>query len=193
MGKCLLNSILTLTAQSPSLAAAPPCPGLRRFPHGRNFSQWTGDDSKALMKVSVVSLRVSPCSHVARFQIYLAAVAGLIPSKMVQCLAAFLDFCYLARRAEHDTESLKAMDEALALFHELRNVFVETGVRPTGFGLPRQHALLHYVLAIRLFGSPNGLCSSITESKHIEAVKETWRRSNRNAPIKQMVRTLVRG
>lgn len=33
------------------IAAAPPFPGQRRFPQGRNFKQWTGDDSKALMKV----------------------------------------------------------------------------------------------------------------------------------------------
>ena len=33
------------------LAAVPPFPGLRRFPEGWNFKQWTGNDSKALMKV----------------------------------------------------------------------------------------------------------------------------------------------
>jgi hypothetical protein len=33
------------------LAAIPSFPGIRRFPDGRGFSQWTGDDSKALMKV----------------------------------------------------------------------------------------------------------------------------------------------
>jgi len=33
------------------IAAAPPFSGLRRFPQGRGFKQWTGDDSKALMKV----------------------------------------------------------------------------------------------------------------------------------------------
>lgn len=33
------------------IAAAPAFPGLCRFPEGRNFQQWTGDDSKALMKV----------------------------------------------------------------------------------------------------------------------------------------------
>lgn len=36
------------------IAAVPPFPGLRRFPEGRNFKQWTGDDSKALMKVGVL-------------------------------------------------------------------------------------------------------------------------------------------
>ena len=33
------------------ISLAPPFPGLRRFKDGRNFSQWTGNDSKALMKV----------------------------------------------------------------------------------------------------------------------------------------------
>ncbi|KAI6130712.1 hypothetical protein EDD16DRAFT_1515385 [Pisolithus croceorrhizus] len=32
------------------IATAPPFPGLWRFPDGWGFSQWTGDDSKALMK-----------------------------------------------------------------------------------------------------------------------------------------------
>ena len=34
------------------ISVAPPFPGLQRFPEGRDFNQWTGDDSKALMKVS---------------------------------------------------------------------------------------------------------------------------------------------
>lgn len=33
------------------IAVVPPFVGLRRFPQGRGFKQWTGDDSKALMKV----------------------------------------------------------------------------------------------------------------------------------------------
>ncbi|KIM57870.1 hypothetical protein SCLCIDRAFT_80941, partial [Scleroderma citrinum Foug A] len=33
------------------IAAAPPFPGLRHFPQGHGFKQWTGNDSKALMKV----------------------------------------------------------------------------------------------------------------------------------------------
>lgn len=34
-----------------SIAAIAPFTGLRRFPQGRGFKQWTGNDSKALMKV----------------------------------------------------------------------------------------------------------------------------------------------
>ena len=42
-----------------SIAAVPLFPGLRRFPQGRGFKQWTGDDSKALMKVC--ASRDGPC------------------------------------------------------------------------------------------------------------------------------------
>ena len=47
----------------------------------------------------------------------------------------------------------------------------------------------HYVAHIRSFGAPNGLCSSITESKHIKAVKEPWRRSSRFDALGQMLLT----
>ena len=40
---------------------------------------------------------------------------------------------------------------------------------------------------IQLFGTPNGLCSSITESKHIKAVKEPWHCSNRYEALGQML------
>ncbi|KAF8149984.1 hypothetical protein B0H34DRAFT_785236 [Crassisporium funariophilum] len=155
------------------ISAVPAFPGLRRFPDGRDFSQWTGDDSKALMKV------------------YLAAITGHVPPQMVKCFAAFLDFCYIARRNALCSDDITELEAALSRFHQHRSIFIETGVR-IGISLPRQHALKHYARSIRLFGSPNGLCSSITESKHIKAVKEPWRRSNRFNALSQMLRTLSR-
>lgn len=108
---------------------------------------------------------------------------------MVQAICAFLEFCYTARRDIHDTHSLAAMDDALQRFHFHREIFRESGVRAEGFNLPRQHSLIHYVKLIRAYGAPNGLCSSITESKHIKAVKEPWRRSNRFNALSQMLLT----
>jgi hypothetical protein len=40
------------------ISAVPPFPGLRRFADGRDFKQWTGDDSKALMKVCARDYRI---------------------------------------------------------------------------------------------------------------------------------------
>lgn len=42
---------MSLREDIPSIAATPYFPGLRNFYEGREFKQWTGDDSKALMKV----------------------------------------------------------------------------------------------------------------------------------------------
>jgi len=49
----LLDNTNTSTCR---IAAVAPFVGLRRFPEGRGFKQWTGDDSKALMKVLRLTL-----------------------------------------------------------------------------------------------------------------------------------------
>ncbi|KAF7349140.1 hypothetical protein MVEN_01436200 [Mycena venus] len=151
------------------IAAVPPFPGLRRFPEGRGFKQWTGDDSKALMKV------------------YLPAIEGHVPAQMLRTFSAFLDFCYLVRRNVVNEATLTAIDAALARYHHERTIFVDSGVCPNGFCLPRQYSLTHYRYLIQEFGASNGLCSSITESKHIKAVKQPWRRSSRYEALAQML------
>ncbi|KAG2090359.1 uncharacterized protein F5147DRAFT_748224 [Suillus discolor] len=127
------------------------------FPKDCHFKQWTGDDSKALMKV------------------YLPAIEGYVPVDVVHSFRALLEFCYLVHRNVINEKSLSEIEDALTRFHTYREIFKTTGVVTT-FSLPRQHSMVHYARLIRLFGAPNGLCSSITESKHIKAVKEPWRR-----------------
>ena len=63
---------------------------------------------------------------------------------MMHAIRAFLEFCYIARRDVIDTESLKALKEALSRFHHHRVIFERCGVRTEGFNLPRQHFLEHY-------------------------------------------------
>ena len=127
-----------------------------------------GDDSKAFMKV------------------FLPAIKGLVPVDMVQCVHAFLDFCYLVQRDFHDTKSLEAIQEALDQFYYYGNIFKDVEIRDN-FNLPQQHSLQHYVHLIREYSSPNGICLSITENKHIKAVKEPWRQSSRWQAMRQML------
>lgn len=152
------------------MAVVPSFPGLRRFSEGRNFKQWTGNDSKALMKV------------------FLPAIHGLIPDGMIRTISAFLEFCYLVHRSEIDESVLLLIDNAVEKFHKERVIFLEHGICDD-FLLPRQHSMVHYRHLIQMFGAPNGLCSSITESKHIKAVKEPWRRSNHYNALGQMLLT----
>jgi hypothetical protein len=107
---------------------------------------------------------------------------------MVQALSAFMDFCYLVRRNILDESTLDAIDAAVARFHENRVIFKDVGIR-NSFSLPRQHSVKHFRLLIQMFGAPNGLCSSITESKHIKAVKEPYRRSSHFEALGQMLLT----
>ncbi|KAG1831429.1 hypothetical protein DFJ58DRAFT_719578 [Suillus subalutaceus] len=136
------------------VAAVASFSGLRRFPQGRDFKQWTGDDSKALMKV------------------FLPAIEGHVPQDMVRAFRALLEFCYLVRHNVITEDTLTQIQDALRRFHQYR-----------------KHSMTHYSDMIRLFGAPNGLCSSITESKHIKAVKEPWRWSSRHNALGQMLVT----
>ena len=117
-----------------SISAVPSFPGLRRFPDGRRFKQWTGDDSKALMKVRhLFFFRYAKLTY---NQVYLPALLGYVPSEMLRCFSAFLDFCYLVRRSVINDSTLAEIDDALLRFHQSRTIFQTSGARPEGFSLP---------------------------------------------------------
>jgi hypothetical protein len=120
--------------------------------------------------------------------VYLPAIVGHVPPQMVRAIAAFMEFCYLVRQSQLDEDTLDRVDAAVARFHQEHEIFKETGVCDD-FALPCQHSLLHYRFLIQQFGAPNGLCSSITESKHKEAVKGPYCRSSHNEPLGQMLLT----
>jgi hypothetical protein len=107
----------------------------------------------------------------------------------VRTFRALLEFCYIVRQEYITEEALNKLEDALAHFHENHIIFQTSGVRPKGFCLPQQHALVHYPSLIQKFGALNGLSTSITECQHIRSVKEPWWRSNRNNPLGQILVT----
>ena len=106
-----------------------------------------------------------------------------------QTLGQFFKLLYIVWHDVHDDQNLGTLQDALNHFHKHCKIFRTTGIRPNGFNLPRSHSAVHYMHLIRAFGAPNGLCSSIMESKHIVAVKEPWRCSSRWNALKQMLTT----
>ena len=136
-----------------------PFSGLCHFPQGQGFKQWIGDDSKALMKV-------------------------FLPTRVLFQLTWF-NVCALVQCDFHDTKSLEATQEALDKFHHYHDIFKDVGIHED-FNLPWQHSLQHYVHLVQEYGSPNGICSSITENKHIKAVKKPWRQLSRWQAMCQM-------
>ncbi|KAF8881514.1 hypothetical protein CPB84DRAFT_1817258 [Gymnopilus junonius] len=67
--------------------------------------QWTGDDSKALMKV------------------YLPAIMGHVPPEMVCTISSFMEFCYLVYHSVIDDDDLVSINEAVKNFHHHRVAF----------------------------------------------------------------------
>jgi hypothetical protein len=144
--------------------------GLQWFPDGHGFKQWTGNNSKALMKV------------------FIPAIEGHIPQDIVHMFCALLEFCYITQHNVITEASLVQLSDVLTMFHCYPQVFKTTGTVPH-FLLSHQHSMTHYADMIQLFGASNRLCSLITESKHIKVVKEPWRWSNKHNALGQMLLT----
>lgn len=120
-------------------------------------------------------------------KIYLLAIADYVPAQMVQALAAFSEFCYIVHQYSLDENYLIALKNALQQFETHHSIFQACGICPAETSIPHIHALQHYEEVIQLFGAPNGLCPSITESKHIAAVKKPYRHSNHNQALHQIL------
>lgn len=177
---CFKDCSRSAISRSPPLQTGPKLPAM----DGQRFQGI--NEGLGYPCVAGVSHLTSDC------QVWVSAIEGFVPQDVLQCFHAYLDFCYIARMSAFTTQTLDCLDDALKRFHNHRAVFQQLGVRektPGGFSLPRQHAMVHYRKHIENFGAPNGLCSSITESKHIIAVKRPWRRSSRYNAIRQIMLT----
>ena len=119
-------------------------------------------------------------------KVYLHAIEGHIPVEMVHTVHDLIELSYLIHHDVHNTESLKAIDDALKSFHMNCNIFKITGVVKS-FNYPHQHSLKHYVALIHAYGALNSLCSSMTENKHIKAVRKPWMCSSCYKALKQML------
>ena len=100
-GEVWRTPVITRIYSFNRIAIVPPFSGLWQFPEGRGFKQWTGDDSKALMKVShqdlvlphmllnISSLGLSTCntrSRTARDYTHSPCIPGILLHNTSRCL-----------------------------------------------------------------------------------------------------------
>ena len=67
-------------------------------------------------------------SHPNSQQVYLSAIEGYVPNRMLCAIRAFLEFCYTARHEIITERTLVDLGDALSRFHEYRAVFQEEGI-----------------------------------------------------------------
>ncbi|KAG2339093.1 hypothetical protein BDR05DRAFT_977833 [Suillus weaverae] len=148
--------------------AIPDYPGLCHFKKGiSSIEQWTGIEHKEMQCV------------------FMALITGAVPSQVVIVTWALLDFCHYAQLHTHMSDSLAALENALAIFHTHKDVLQELTVCEH-FNIPKLHQLSHYVLSIELFRVADGFNTELPERLHINFTKEAYHASNKQDYEEQM-------
>jgi hypothetical protein len=141
--------------------------------------------------------RVSGTEHEDMCRILLGVIAELpvedrTTARRVQlAVRAMLDYVHLAQFPEHSEESIEKLESALQSFHDSKEVFVDLGIREH-FNLPKLHALRHYPMSMRLFGTADNFNTSYSERLHIDFAKSAYRSTNRKDEYPQMTLWLLR-
>ena len=107
-----------------------PHPTLRHFKKGISLvTQWTGTEYKNMEKV------------------FLGVAVRITEQKVIHVIRSVLDFIYYAHFETHDLQSLAKLDEAWAVFHQNKEIFIELKVREH-FNIPKIHSSKHYLDSI---------------------------------------------
>ncbi|KAG1723343.1 hypothetical protein EDB19DRAFT_1602402, partial [Suillus lakei] len=80
---------------------------------------------------------------------------------------------------------------ALNLFHENKDIFVDLSIR-SNFNLPKLHAARHYPAMIMMFGTTDNYNTEYTERLHINFAKDAYRATNHKDEFVQMTCWLER-
>ncbi|KAG1758014.1 hypothetical protein EDB19DRAFT_1936644 [Suillus lakei] len=90
-------------------------------------------------------------------------------SRLLHAVCGLLDFLYLAQYPCHSSETLTLLDEALDIFHDNKEIFVDLSIC-NSFNLPKLHFTLHYTHMINKYIqwrlSEMSFCCSQTMTKH---------------------------
>ncbi|KAI0039049.1 hypothetical protein FA95DRAFT_1585366 [Auriscalpium vulgare] len=161
-------------------ARLPPNHHLRLFSSGvSHLSRVSGQEHKDICRVLLGTI------------IGIQLPGGVLASRVIRAVRALLDFVYIAQYPSHSTDTLRYLDDALARFHADKDVFQLLGACH-GFNLPKLHSMLHYVEAIKLFGTTDNYNTEYTERLHIDLAKDAYRATNHKDEYPQMTTWLLR-
>ena len=149
-------------------------PGLRHFKNGiSSVTQWTGTEHKEMEKV------------------FVSIMAGAVNSETLILIRAIVDFIYYVQLQLHTSKTLEVLDSCLKMFHAHKDLLIKLEIRQH-FNIPKLHAIVHYLTAIRALGSTDGYNTESPERLHIEFAKEGYRASNNRDYLEQMAVWLQR-
>ncbi|KAG2369566.1 hypothetical protein BDR07DRAFT_1604426 [Suillus spraguei] len=110
---------------------------------------------------------------------------------LLRAVRGLLDFLYLAQYPSHTSETLVLLNEALELFHDNKDIFIDLGIQ-NSFNLPKLYFTAHYAHMIRMFGTTDNYNTEYTECLHIDLAKDAYRSTNHKNEFAQMMTWLER-
>ena len=105
--------------------------------------------------------------------ILLGCLVGKVPSEVLVCYRALLDFIYIAQYPTHNDESLQYLEDVLDLFHKHKQVLIDIGVHDH-LDIPKLHSMVHYMELIKNFGITDNYNTEMFKRFHIDMAKEGW-------------------
>ena len=110
-------------------------------------------------------------------EILLGCLVGYMPAQGIAAVVALLDFIYLAQFPAHDSATLGYLRDALDWCHENWEYFIITSTQES-FNISKFHSLLHYIEAIKLFGTTDNYNTEMFKQLYIDFAKPGCRASN---------------
>ncbi|KIK78151.1 hypothetical protein PAXRUDRAFT_164755 [Paxillus rubicundulus Ve08.2h10] len=156
------------------LHCLPPAFGVCHFKNGISaMSQISGKEQKYMARV------------------LLAYLVGKVQKSVVLAYRTLLDFIYIAQYPPHDDVTLGYLQDSLDLYQKHKNVLFHLRIQDH-LDIPKFHSMVHYIDAIKQFGTTDNYNSEAFERLHIDLAKEGWRGSNKRYARPQMVAWLER-
>ncbi|KIJ92056.1 hypothetical protein K443DRAFT_13901 [Laccaria amethystina LaAM-08-1] len=150
----------------------PGYPGHRHFKNGiSHVTQWTGREHKDMQHV------------------FVGLLVSAVQPAILRTARAVVDFIYYSQLHIHTSTTLHALQDALRIFHENKDIFIHEGIREH-FNILKLHQMFHDVEAIKSHGVADGCNTESPERLHIDFAKEVYRASNGQDYEEQMVKWL---
>jgi len=131
------------------------------------------------------------CRFLLGITIDISLPRGLSSSRLIRATRGMLDFLYITQYPIHTRETLDLLDEALQMYHNNRDIFIDLGIR-TDFNFPKDHFNNHYRELIELYGTADNFNTEYTERLHIDLAKDAFRATNSKDEYPQMTLWLER-
>ncbi|KAG2066512.1 hypothetical protein BDR04DRAFT_1129979 [Suillus decipiens] len=144
---------------------------------------------KGITSLSQISGMVQICRFLLGIIVDIWLPNQLAPSCLIQAVRGLLDFLYLAQYPCHSSKTLTLLVEALDLFHDNKQIFVNLEIQ-NNFNLPKLHAAWHYMSMIQTFGTTDNYNTEYTEHLHIDLAKDVYHTTNHKDEFVQMTQWL---